>query len=108
MKTLTKKIAAAIIFIGIFFISGITSAQTVNYGLTPSHTYTVLGTYEDNGVTYVVLRNPWGQTEAVEESYLANIDLHNNLQKQQQTVQMMSNVSKVLRDTAMAVVRKAG
>ena len=108
MKTLTKKIAAAIMFIGIFFISGITSAQTVNDGVSLGNAYTVLGTYEDNGVTYVVLRNPWGQIEEVEESYLAKIDLQNNLQKQQQTVQMMSNVSKVLRETAMAVVRKAG
>ena len=108
MKTLTKKIAPVIVFIGLFFISGITSAQTVNYGVTPGHSYTVLGTYEENGVTYVVLRNPWGQTEEVEESQLANIDLQNALQKQQQTIQMMSNVSKVLRDTAMLVVRKAG
>ena len=39
---------------------------------------------------------------------LANIDLQNSLQKQAQTLQMMSNVSKMLHDTAMAVIRKIG
>jgi hypothetical protein len=39
---------------------------------------------------------------------LANVDLQNALQKQQQTLQMMSSVSKVLHDTAMAVTRKIG
>ncbi len=38
----------------------------------------------------------------------ANIDLQNALQKQQQTLQTMSNVSKMLHDTAMAVIRKIG
>ena len=48
--------------------------------------------------------------EAVEEvrddAQLPNIDLQNMLQKQQQTLQTMSNVSKMLHDTAMAVVSK--
>jgi len=39
---------------------------------------------------------------------LANIDLQNALQKQQQLVQLISNVSKILNDTAMAVIRKIG
>jgi hypothetical protein len=43
-----------------------------------------------------------------DEAQLANIDLQNMLQKQQQTIQMMSNISKVLHDTAMAVIRKIG
>jgi hypothetical protein len=43
-----------------------------------------------------------------DEAQLANIDLQNMLQKQQQTIQMMSNISKVLHDTAMAVIRKLG
>jgi len=41
-----------------------------------------------------------------EDAQLANIDLQNQLQKQQQTLQMMSQISKVLHDTAMAVIRK--
>ena len=41
-----------------------------------------------------------------DDAQLANVDLQNMLQKQQQTLQMMSNISKVLHDTAMAVVRK--
>jgi hypothetical protein len=43
-----------------------------------------------------------------EQEQMANIDLQNALQKQQQTMQTMSNVSKMLHDTAMAVIRKIG
>lgn len=43
-----------------------------------------------------------------DDAQLANIDLQNHLQKQQQTIQMLSNVSKVLHDTALAVIRKIG
>jgi len=43
-----------------------------------------------------------------EDAQLANIDLQNQLQKQQQTLQTMSNVSKMLHDTAVAIVRKKG
>lgn len=42
------------------------------------------------------------------DAQLANIDLQNMLQKQQQTLQTMSNVSKMLHDTAMAIIRKIG
>lgn len=41
-----------------------------------------------------------------EDAQLANLDLQNALQKQQQTLQTMSNVSKMLHDTAMAVIKK--
>ena len=43
-----------------------------------------------------------------DDAQLANVDLQNMLQKQQQTLQMMSNISKALHDTAMAVIRKMG
>ena len=43
-----------------------------------------------------------------DDAQLANVDLQNVLQKQQQTLQMMSNISKMLHDTAMAVIRKIG
>ena len=43
-----------------------------------------------------------------DDAQLANVDLQNMLQKQQQTLQMMSNISKMLHDTAMAVIRKIG
>jgi hypothetical protein len=39
---------------------------------------------------------------------LANIDLQNMLQKQQQTLQMFSQMSKMMSDTAMAVPRNIG
>jgi hypothetical protein len=43
-----------------------------------------------------------------DDAQLANIDLQNQLQKQQQLIQMLSNISKTLHDTAMAVIRKIG
>ena len=43
-----------------------------------------------------------------DDAQLANVDLQNMLQKQQQTLQMMSNISKMLHDTGMAIIRKIG
>ena len=40
-----------------------------------------------------------------DDAQLANIDLQNSLQKQQQTLQTMSNVSKMLHDTSMSIIR---
>ena len=48
------------------------------------------------------------QEEEEPESELKEIDRQNMLQKQQQTIQMMSKISKVLHDTAMAMIRKIG
>ena len=42
------------------------------------------------------------------DEQMANVDLQNVLQKQQQTMQMLTNVSKMMHDTAMAVIRKIG
>jgi hypothetical protein len=42
------------------------------------------------------------------DAQLANLDLQNALQKQQQTIQMLSTVSKNLNDTALAIIRKIG
>jgi hypothetical protein len=50
-----------------------------------------------------------GKLAAVgDDSQLANVDLQNALQKQQQTLQMLSNITKMTNDTAMAVIRKIG
>jgi hypothetical protein len=43
-----------------------------------------------------------------DDAQLANVDLQNILQKQQQTLQMLSNISKMLYDTAQSVIRKMG
>ena len=43
-----------------------------------------------------------------DDAQLANVDLQNQLQKQQQTIQQMSNISKRLHDTAMAIIRNMG
>ncbi len=43
-----------------------------------------------------------------EDAQLANLDLQNVLQKQQQIMQMLSTISKLLHDTAMAIIRKVG
>lgn len=42
------------------------------------------------------------------DEQLANVDMQNMEQRQQQTLQMMSQISKMLHDTAMAVIRKIG
>ena len=47
-------------------------------------------------------------TTVGDDAQLANVDLQNALQKQQQTLQMLSTISKMLHDTAMAVIRKIG
>lgn len=43
-----------------------------------------------------------------DDAQLSNTDLQNMLQKQQQTMQTMSNVSKMVHETAMAIIRKIG
>jgi hypothetical protein len=43
-----------------------------------------------------------------DDAQLANIDLQNILQKQQQTIQMISQISKTVYDTAMSLTRKIG
>jgi hypothetical protein len=43
-----------------------------------------------------------------DDAQLANMDLQNALQKQQQLVQMISQISKLLNDTAMQTIRKIG
>ena len=48
------------------------------------------------------------ESQNSDDGQLANVDLQNTLQKQQQTLQMMSNISKMLYDTANAVIRKIG
>ena len=40
------------------------------------------------------------------DAQLGNIELQNVLQKQQQTLQMMSSISKLCHDTATSIVRK--
>jgi hypothetical protein len=41
-----------------------------------------------------------------DDAQLANVDLQNALQEQQQTLQMMSNISKMLHDTVTSVIRQ--
>ena len=43
-----------------------------------------------------------------DEAQLPDVDLQNILQKQSEMLEMMSNVSKVLHETAMAVIKKIG
>ena len=45
---------------------------------------------------------------AEDDAQLANIDLQSTLQKTQQILNSMSNISKMLQDTAMAIIRKIG
>ncbi len=67
-------------------------------------------TYIDLSEDIDSLLSKWDEklSKTGEDSQLANIDMQNMLQKQQQTIQMMSQISKTLHDTAMAVIRKIG
>jgi hypothetical protein len=47
-------------------------------------------------------------TSVGEDAQLANVDLQNTLQKQQQLIQMLSNIGKMLHDTATSSIRKIG
>ena len=53
-------------------------------------------------VSYSALRS------IVDDAQLTNIDLRSSLQEQRQLLQLMSNASEMLHDTAMAVIRKIG
>lgn len=48
------------------------------------------------------------ETFQSDDDQLAGRDLQNILQKQQQTLQMLSNISKMLFDTAQSIIRKIG
>lgn len=39
-----------------------TESEQEPTGVTPSHAYTVSGTFDVGGTSYVVLRNPWGSS----------------------------------------------
>lgn len=47
-------------------------------------------------------------TSLAEEEQLMQINLQTEIEKQQQTIQTISRISKLLNDTAMAVIRKIG
>ena len=57
----------------------------------------------------IQLKNLEDQLNSIgDDAQLANVELQNVLQKQQQAIQMLSSIMKTLHDTAMAVVRKLG
>ena len=66
-----------------------------------------------NVVSFALLDNEirlWEEKLAAigDDSQLANVDLQNMLQKQQQLLAMLSNISKMTHDEAMAIIRKMG
>ncbi len=63
-------------------------------------TYEALKKYTDNLETHL--------QQLGDDAQLANVDLQNCLQKCQQTMQMMSNISKLAHDTACNTIRKIG
>lgn len=80
-------------------------------GILSDQTYSDMATDEENETVTVIIQYPSGAMEAVEvyeEDAAVLYDLQNAMQRQQQTLQTMSNISKILHDTAMAVIRKIG
>jgi hypothetical protein len=65
-------------------------------------------TVVDGEVSDLVVRLDVELSEVSDDAQLANVGLQSMLQKQQQTLQMMSNISKMIHDTAMAVIRRIG
>jgi hypothetical protein len=105
MKSYIKIFAPALIACLIFFAPIICDAQTISnsntvFGFYSTPTYTVLGTFENDGQIYVVLRNPWGNIEVVEEeTYLQSI-----IQSENRKFQAVSNVMKTKQDTANSTI----
>ena len=97
MKNTFRNIAAAIMISGLFFVPVFGSAQTIG-NIVTGHTYTVLGTYEQDGIVYVVLKNPWGVKEEMEEDDYLKI-----LQENRQFT-MVSNILKVKQDTSKSSI----
>jgi len=111
MKNQTKNIAASLIISAFFFVPVFCSAQVsggsdtfvnpvpvqpgedTNDAIVAGNVYTVLGTYEQNGITYVILRNPWGTAEPDEE------------EESSRSLQLISNVMKASQDTQKNVIR---
>ena len=62
---------------------------------------------EDHKISKDEMRKVMGGTLG-DDSQLALVDLQNWTQKTQQTMTMMSQISRILHDTSMAVVRKMG
>ena len=97
-----KIFAPAIIACMIYFFPGICDAQTTSgsneeFGVsTYTPTYTVIGTYEYNGEIFVVLRNPWGNIEVVEEE--------NYLQMESRNFTTISNAMKARQETAISAI----
>ena len=61
------------------YATGDDSPDHVNYStanIVGSHCYTVLGWAYQNGRKYIVLRNPWGNTEATVQTLNATLFLH--------------------------------
>ena len=61
---------------------------------------------EAGGLVKTYLEEEWASLD--DDAHLANIDLQDALQRQQQLVRMLSNVSKLLADSALSVIRKIG
>ena len=101
MKNHIKNIAAVIMISGLFFVPVFCSAQVSGGGDNIDPSTTIINPpVNDNSVEE--------EEQEAEELLQQNIDLQNMLQKQQQYIQIMSNLSKIIHDTQMAVRRKIG
>ena len=82
---------------------------SVEFTSNPDVVYEPDGFAETKGQLTAYIENLEERLSSVgDDAQLANVDLQNILQKQQQTIQLMSNISKMLHDTALAIIRKIG
>ena len=65
---------------------------------------------EEFNIVKFILIQKWLKElqNADDDGKMAYIDIQTALQKQQQTIQLMTNVSKMTRDVSMGIIRKIG
>ncbi len=64
--------------------------------------------YTTSGVNAYIAGLEARLAAAGDDAQLAQVDLRNLLQRQQQTLQLVSTLSKMLHDTALATIRRIG
>jgi hypothetical protein len=107
-----KKIIYAIIAIAIAILAVVLIAKfSFNVDLF-NPAYGEMGLVQRHTITnpYVTagMVAPGSRPDLGDDSQLANVELQNESQKQQQLIQMLSEINKTVNDTAMAVIRKIG
>lgn len=102
-------LAAIVTLIGIANPVVMVAAQEQEIEVDPEEVDALIEELEENlAAVRIDLQNATVEDEDEDDDgdQLEEVDLQNALQKQQQSLQTMSNISKTLHDTALSVIRK--